>query len=490
MNARLSTGCSAKGPKLAALLAYDAGELSAEGRRRLERHLERCDVCAETRRSMKVYDAIASDIRKLDPVVDATSHVELSLRREAKKIAAETRARVFRPRAIAYGALAALAAAAVFVLGVAQFDPDGRSSASVDHATSIENARVEGEITAAGGETFARGIAGLVPMSVGDVVRESATLETRDGRLHARLAEGTGIVLGPATSVRVDRLREGETRLLLQRGRLSNEVAPLGDHGSYSVVAGSWRVEVKGTRFSVSKGANGFGLTLEEGKVDLFHDESLVAVLDAPARFGVVESAAVEEPLAIESVTAGSTPSSWPILRLPDVGATSWSIGDARVGASGALAMRVAPGELSVVAYHGELEMFRTVVPVRGDLALEPPPELGRAPAPRVGELPPELIAPVVQAGMRQLRRCQERTEVIGRFMLEVTIGVNGDVVRARLVGSGGSTPDPALIACVTEEALGWHFAPPSGAGVVRFRQPIAFGTMPTNRVDDPNRLD
>lgn len=476
MTATHSQLCARKGPKLAALLAYEANELSADGRRRLERHLERCDVCAETRRSMKVYDAIAKDVRRVEPALDSNG-IEMVLRREAKRISKQTRAIALAPRQIAYGAAGALAAAAAFVLAITQIDvaPEAGTRGTDRAAPIIETASIEGEITATGGEAYVRRIAGLVPASVGQVVRESDVLETRDGRMHARLANGTGIVLAPATGIRIDRLREGETQVALDHGRLSNAVAALEDDQRYSVVAGDWRVEVKGTRFSVSKGDSGFGLALDEGKVELFHKETLVAVLEAPARFGVIEGD-VEEPAA-----ATTAASSWPIMRLPDIGATRWSIGELNLDGSGPLALRVAPGELTVAAYRGSLETFRSVVPVSGDFAFEPPAQAVNAPAPRMGELPPDAIADVVRREVPRLRRCQERTEAIGNYRLLVTIGVRGDVVGARLLGANAS---PELTACVLERVHQWQFPTPAHAGIVRFEAPLRFGTASNLRVD------
>jgi hypothetical protein len=467
--------CAKRGPKLAALLAYEANELSADGRRRLEKHLERCDVCSETRRSMKVYDALAKDVRRVEPTLDGG--VEMVLRREAKRISKQTRAIALQPRQIAYGAAGALAAAAAFVLGITQIDvaPEAARRERDRVAPTVETASIAGEITAAGGEAYVRRIAGLVPASVGEPVRESDVLETRNGRIHARLGSGTGIVLAPATAIRVVRLRDGETQVALDHGRLSNAVAALEDDQRYSVVAGDWRVEVKGTRFSVSKGDSGFGLALDEGKVELFHKEELVAVLEAPARFGVIDGD-VDEPAAIATAAA-----SWPIMRLPDIGATRWSIGDLNVEGSGPLALRVAPGELSVAAYRDSLETFRSVVPVSGDFAFEPPAQAVNAPAQRVGELPPDAIASVVRREAPRLVRCQERTEAIGNYRLLVTIGLRGDVVGARLVGANAS---PELTACVLERVREWQFPTPAHAGVVRFEVPLRFGTRSDLRVD------
>jgi ferric-dicitrate binding protein FerR (iron transport regulator) len=475
MTATHSQLCSRKGPKLAALLAYEANELSPEGRRRLERHVERCEVCSETRRSMKVYDSLARDVRRVEPALDTTG-IELVLRREAKRISKQTRAIAVQPRSITYGTAGALAAAAAFVLGLAQLDTAPRTvTRTADPLASVEAASIEGEITAAGGNAYVRRTAGLFPARVGDAVQESDVLETRDGRLHARLADGAGVVLAPATAIRIDRLREGETQVALARGRLSNAVTPLEDGARYSVVAGDWRVEVKGTRFAVSKGDSGFGLELDEGKVELFHKDALVAVLEAPARFGVIADEAVEEPAALSRAA-----SSWPIMRLPDIGATRWSVGALDVDAGVPLALRVAPGELTVAAYRDSLETFRSVVPVTGDFAFEPPAQAVNAPAPRVGELPPSVIQGVVQRGMPQFRRCQERTQTIGSFTLVATIGVTGEVVRARLNGANAS---PEFTACVIDQARRLVFPPPDHAGIVRFEVPLRFATRSDLRV-------
>ena len=52
-------------PKVAALLAYDAGLLSARGTRRVETHLGVCDACKRTLAAIRAYDGLVEDTRSM-----------------------------------------------------------------------------------------------------------------------------------------------------------------------------------------------------------------------------------------------------------------------------------------------------------------------------------------------------------------------------------------------------------------------------------------
>jgi hypothetical protein len=60
-----------------------------------------------------------------------------------------------------------------------------------------------------------------------------------------------------------------------------------------------------------------------------------------------------------------------------------------------------------------------------------------------------------------------------GRFDLRVTVGVDGEVQRARLLGD--SLPDE-FVHCVVSEARRFTFPPPTG-GPLTFDVPLRFAT-------------
>ncbi|NOY94067.1 MAG: zf-HC2 domain-containing protein, partial [Deltaproteobacteria bacterium] len=105
---------SAHAPKIRALLAYEAGELSQAGRERLERHLAGCDICREQWVAMQTYGELSQAIRAAEiPSLDY-GRMELALRREARAHTKGT------GRGATWAVLALAAAVLLGVLGVRQ----------------------------------------------------------------------------------------------------------------------------------------------------------------------------------------------------------------------------------------------------------------------------------------------------------------------------------------------------------------------------------
>jgi hypothetical protein len=277
----------------------------------------------------------------------------------------------------------------------------------------------------------------------------------------------------------------------LSRGSVSNVVASLGDGDVYEVHADPYVVQVRGTKFVVVHGDGGTAVTVDEGVVAVLRDGELVELLEAPASWrssdGVqaVPAGAVSEPVGATADAAG-----WPALRLARVTwVTSWHVG-ARELPPGELAMRVPPGTLHVEGRGDRSKVWRAEL-VMGPLGqtIDEGEIRPAAPAVRVGELAPELIAPVVRNGQRQLRRCQQDVDretgitVTGNFTLRVTIGRTGEVQRAELVPVRASETPPAFEQCILDRVRGWTFPPPTG-GIVTFEQPLNYSTTPTHRVE------
>jgi hypothetical protein len=469
-------------PKVAALLAYDADLLSAEGVRRIEAHLEVCDVCRETVASMRVYDAVVNEARRASaPTIDY-SRMELALRREARATASALRS----PDAgggNAWLAAALLAAAAVLlvVLPGEPAPPPPDSERSSDRAPTALPPPVLGEITATVGLTTYEPAVDR-ELRVGDPVRAGMGLATdAASEAHVRLADGTGVQLLEHTRLRVDELRDGRVRLELVDGAVSNEVADLGDGDRYEVRAGPWVVSVHGTRFSVRHQRGALAVEVTEGVVEVRFHERLVRRLSAPATWSSdpgLSPAGVAEPIGL-----GPGSDDWPVVEIAENDAVSeWQVGDRRLPA-GRIAMRAPVGDLDVVGWaDGRVALRRVVAVLRDGARLAPEPVAPDAPAVRIGTLEPELIAPVVQRGQHRLRQCKNladrgETEVFGRFTLQITIDRTGAVRRANLVTLSGQTSE-SFVACVLGQARGWAFPPPTG-GIVNVDVPLRFQTAP-----------
>ncbi len=469
-------------PKIAALLAYEAGELSPEGRRRVEAHLGTCEVCREALASMRVYDELVRDV-KAEPVPEPDwSRMELALRREAR------RAR----RRIGPAVWVGLAAAAAAVLAFL-YTQRGAPEETLVEAPRVEpgearpepaRLRITGEVTA-----VVQGVSGgtdvLDPVEVGTPVREEMRIATASGALaHLRFYEGTGVVVQPDTLVKVEELREGRVTLALLEGAVASEVTPLGEGDRYAVRAGDYTVRVRGTRFAVVHGESGTAVTVDEGVVEVLRGGEVVATVAAPGIWRSdddvepIGEGQVPEPLALAPEAAG-----WPVLELPEIDwVRSWQV-RGRELPPGAIAMRVPAGDCDVSALgdHGRSWRGRIVLAGEGQL-LEPEAIRPSAPEVRVGTLAPALIAPVVERGKHGLRRCQRQVDletgqtVVGQFTLRVTIGRTGEVQRAELA-SQGEPPPAAYRECVLSQVGNWTFPPPTG-GIVTFEQPLRVGTV------------
>jgi ferric-dicitrate binding protein FerR (iron transport regulator) len=482
---------SACSGKVAALLAYETDALSAAGRARVDAHLPRCATCRETLASMRVYDRIAADVRQMEAPEPEWSRISLVLRREAR--AASQRAS--SGRGVLWAGVA-LAAAALLAFVLLHDDDRTIVTAPVlvpsePEETVAVRETITGEITA-----VIDGVRGgtdgeLAPIGLGDAVREGMTLVTAaPAEAHVRFDEGTGAVLEDETEARVETLRRGRVILALERGTVASEVASLGNEDAYEIHAAPYVVRVRGTRFAVRRAGGGVAVTVDEGVVEVVRDGEVVTVVEAPGRWSSTD--AVEAPAQGEvasPIATGAEASRWPALRVAHVQwVTQWDVGG-RPLPPGAIAMRVPEGRLHVEGrgdrdkvWRAELVMGPDGQMIEAD-AIQP-----AAPPVRTGTLAPELIAPVVRAGIPRLRRCQTEVDrdhgvwVVGSFTLRVTIGRTGEVQRAALVPVRvtGDVPG-AFEQCVLGQVQNWTFPPPTG-GIVTFEQPLSYRTAPTNQ--------
>lgn len=481
----------AHSPKIAALLAYDAGVLKPEGRRRVEAHLAGCDACREALASMRVYDALVRDVRA-EPVPEPDwSRMELALRREARD--ASRRASRRAGPAVWIGIAAAAAAGLGFFLlrpggptTVVEAPTFGVEGPVERAAPEPDREPVTGEVTAVV-EDVQGGAGVLEALEVGAEVHEGMRLVTgAQAFAQVRFFDGTGAVLRPDTSVRVEELRVGRVVLELEHGTVANEVASLGEGDRYVVRAGEYEACVRGTRFAVTHTEVGTAVTVDEGVVEVFGDGEILETIRAPGTWrssgGVepVPEGEVPAPLALSEASGG-----WPVLRLPAVDwVRGWEVAGVELP-PGTLAMRVPPGDVDVAARGDGGRSWRSRIRV-GDEGhfVEADAIRPGAPPVRTGYLAPELIAPVVRRGQRGLARCQEQVDretgrtVIGRFTLRVTIGRTGEVQHAQLLSSA-EPPPRDFRQCVLSEVRNWTFPAPTG-GIVTFEQPLNLGTRRT----------
>ncbi|UJR80965.1 AgmX/PglI C-terminal domain-containing protein [Sandaracinus amylolyticus] len=494
------TGEREHSPKIGALLALQERRLSAAGRARIERHLAGCDVCRQALAAMALYDRIADEARDEAPPELDWSRMELALEREAKKVAETLRAKK-RDQAtksrrpwISLG-VAALAAAGVLAYVATRPAPQiARPTpppAPVIEAPApepeppevvAEAAPLAATVTLVAG----RGAQVIAPdgtaraAAVDDLLADATTLRTDDAsEVHVRLAEDTGVIAYPASEALLTKLRERDVEIDLRAGTLAASTGgPLFQGESrFVVIASEHRFALRVTRAEVVLDEGGVvRLAVAEGEVEVQRPDGRVEIVRAPARWSSAEAGEVprvREPHGIADADAGTG-----VLRVRHPGLVRWQIGDVEAEGAGELAMRVRPGELNIGGFDQTGRAFRTVIVVGEDgVALDAADLQPQAPRVREGTLPEADIREVVQGGLPRLRQCyelgmRERPDLEGRLTVRITVGLDGSVSRAEVVG--GDVPE-GLQQCVRNYAERWTFPPPSG-GFVRFDVPLAFG--------------
>lgn len=482
-------------PKTAALIAYAEGLLSAEGSRRLRRHLDRCETCRRELAAIELYDEMVADARRAPvPEIDFDG-MEMALAREARRVSTEIHARRQRRAWIPIAALAAAAAALLVVWAgwpwrasrVAERPaPVAEETAPAPAPRPApEPAYLAPVVTLAAGAAHEVSSDGPAPLEPGEELREGAQLRTGDeSKLHVRLHDGTGILLEEDGALALTEAREDAVRLTLERGTVAQEVAPLSNGARYVVLAGGHEVEVRGTRFAVSFVEGVVGVDLAEGVVEVRPPDAEPFELTAPARWrsdGAREAGAPEV-LEVEvpevptprGLHADDAEGVAVTLAAPDL--VRWEVDGTTVASAGDVRLRLSPGEHEVRGWDLRGRLHVGLVPVSsepltvGPDALEP-----EAPRIRPGHLEESEIASVLQRGRRQIQRCYEVSlrrgaTVGGRMRLRVTVGLMGEVRRARVLGLEGRGADE-LRQCIGNYAGRWTFPPPGGP--VTFEVPL-----------------
>lgn len=474
-------------PKTAALIAYSEDLLSDEGVRRLEKHLEGCEVCQAELAAMEVYDSMIESVHSSPmPKVDFDS-MEMTLAHEAMTLSRELKAQKQRRNWLPYAAIG-LAAAGVLAVWAWPREPAPIAESPTpdvveptpEPTPAPEPAELSPVITLAAGAPVR--IAGdtEVPLSVGDLFPEGSALRVADGEVHVRLSDDTGLTAAANTELTLARAREDEVRLSLETGSVGQQVAALAEGARYLVLAGDYEVEVRGTRFVVTRVEDLVGVDLSEGSVVVRGPEGEVE-LRAPARWRSSGEAPEGDPTPVAVRELRASDATWTEVRFDHPDVVRWLFDDTALSAHGPVVLRAAPGEYVLQGWDAEGHLLRATLPVgETPVAIEPDALQPEGPRVRPGHLDPEEIQPVLARGSRQLEQCYERalrrgSSVTGRFRLRVTLGVDGSVARARVIGmSGEGAAD--LSRCIVNYASRWTFPPPGGP--LTFEQPLRFAPI------------
>lgn len=230
--------------------ALSNDRLSAAGRARFERHLEGCLDCRRQVDKLQIlereFSTMARGGEQRQPAWNAGTRYRLV-----------TYAARRRPQSALSLSLPSLAAAAaLFILaiaGVLYFT--GRTLPSRDGGHPQVAARVFNK----SGDVEAAGYKGV----------EGEVLESPDdGRLLVNVSRDT-IGLNRRSRVKIGRLSEKETRLLLVRGQVACRVAKRRQGSRFVVETKDRQIVVTGTRFSVKTDNRGLAVTVTEGSVEV-----------------------------------------------------------------------------------------------------------------------------------------------------------------------------------------------------------------------------
>ena len=485
-------------PKLRALRALHAQQLSAAGSAQLERHLAGCAVCHEALRGLRLAERLLDEARSGEPELD---FARLSAGLE-RRLSRERRLRFLRSAAV----LPLAAAAAAVFTWLRQAPPAETPPPEPPLARAPEplllpaEPAFEASVTALAGrgtlqplrgEAVALGID--LPLHEGDRVQLEA-----ESLAHLRLDRASGCVLGPDTELELRSLRSGETELALVRGRVTSRVQPLTAAQFYRIRAAGYAVSVLGTHFEVAVAGDKLEVLVGEGHVLVQDAEGrVVADLRARAHFAIdptfgarlATRDASHPALQLELPRAlGIELEAWSRVSLLDVraleryGVTGLTLDGSRFPLSGEIAVRVPRGDVELVIERLTSVPQKVVlyVPPEGlslapdalrKLLKLPKPEGSASPRPEVDF---ERVLSVVRAGTGDLQRCYERAlkqrpELDGRLTLRVSLETSGRVAQAQPRSDANLPAD--LVDCLRNVASRWHF--PASPAPLAFDIPL-----------------
>lgn len=474
------TGC--RSPKTRALIAYAEGALSDRARAHIERHLDRCDVCVDGLASIELYEDARPILSRAEVPVQY-DRLAWALAREARVVA-----RTIRESAPPKTQTLILAAAAAIALAFSVTSmsdpgaiqgPEARAEAIADRPVTLTAISSGTDLLRQGGWPQ-EGRAGT-ELRAGDAIRTAAGAQAHLGSSVSRLA------LESHTEWTVLASDAHGLTSRLTTGGVHSVVRPLTSMQRHTILAGEWRVEVRGTHYAVWYGrstAEGLQVAVQEGAVEVYYGERSVAQVGAGEQFSSDGVAASDVWTPVSAGLRGAVQA----VTLPaQTSETTWALSDAQISSQRSLSVLVPDSDEAITGVGRNGQNVRFALRGPAPRAIDTGEVQERAPVQRPGTLAPALIAPVVQRGARGLQKCQEKVakngpSVVGRFELTIRIGVTGEVEQVRLQPS--VRPDSeeerrghrALAECVKAETQRWHFPAPTG-GPVTFSQPISYGT-------------
>ncbi len=475
-------------PKVAALRAEAAGLLSGEGRARLLRHVEGCEVCAEQLRGA----------RRFHEMVSRATGVPSFDRDHAVRSAVMRNRLVQRRTRIQWGGVLVAAGVLLAVVLATRHNEELQAAKPESvapkepAATPVESKPLAVAVTALSGAIYVTEPARPERLlTIEDSVIEHSTLRvSARASLDLALGEEAAVHVAADSVVALDAVRSDRIALRLTRGELSNSVGKRSAQQSYEVIAGGHRVAVRGTLFAVRAGADaGVSVQCEEGVVEVIAPDGKTTLLTAPAswRERVGGAAAASPGPELEAIEPYTLRGGAVLTLPPATGLTGWEIAGQARPASELLRMRVPPGALDVIALLGGGRREVVHLEVDGIGAQVDPKNLAFLKVPEAPIAAP--VAPaeseidassVILAGRPVLQRCYERSlknESSGSHALRLSISIDprGRVKKVEPASQKpGETLPAELTQCIRSAVLSWQFPAPGGDGL-QLEAPLRF---------------
>ena len=311
------------------------------------------------------------------------------------------------------------------------------------------------------------------PLTLASRIVAGTELATTRGRIAVQLGARDGFVVGAATRVRAVALDDHTIELALESGAIDLELVRRTPEQRFAVVAGTRRVEVRGTAFHVERDATHVAVSVTRGRVAVVDGDTSVEVpagtiLRLPATPGLAGAQPVPmEALALDVEEV-------PLLRgyttAEDVARTTGGLEvtaprgllrlDGHVAGMAPLAIRVDPGR-HLVEVGGTSRWLEVEAGATASAAL-----VG---APPKSERPTQLDAALAKVGgaLEACARAPRKVDPSFAGELEVEVGIRADgaldyVTPVRGLG------DRVVEACVLDALRDRLTLPAGSAGRVR----------------------
>jgi len=289
-----------------------AGKLDDAQRAAMDAHADRCRSCAKARERIKLASGSFPALRSLPaPEIawdSVRARVHWSVSAERRNAASKRKRRPLRwllgtVGLAAAGAIALIASGALSSHDASPATP-GADLARASMPVVVEKpAALAGLVNRAAGEILIDGqrVAELFDREIGP----GAKLATADGRIDVQFGEATAFTLGPRSQLELRQFDVRSVELAVD-GVVDVQVAARAADQTFTVAAGAYTVDVRGTQFRVGHGERVTEVACKHGLVVVMN----VMASSAGAGLAVVAKRALE---LLEQVCFGAEMAEMPV---------------------------------------------------------------------------------------------------------------------------------------------------------------------------------